>query len=97
MQSVRESFKSNRGAIVRLERDGSLTKVELKAIKDEPTIKSMSSTYDLPPYYQEKLAMLKICQPQQPVDNVGIKFAKEVKGVVVTDFFLVEGDTVTTC
>ena len=97
MQSVRESFKSNRGAIVRLERDGSLTKIELRAIKDEPTIKSMSSTYDLPPYYQEKLAMLKICQPQQPVDNVGIKFAKEVRGVVVTDFFLVEGDTVTTC
>lgn len=91
--SVMGDMKANRGAVVKCESDGSL----LVAHLGETEVKRYKTTYDLPVYYQEKLAMLKILEQNQVVESVGMRFdpmnlptehnAKEL-------FFLVSGDTV---
>jgi hypothetical protein len=66
---------------------------------DSPEIVKLNSTYDMPQNFQEKLALIKLCEPSQPVEDVGVMF----KGINVeqdagvTLYYLVGGDTVTTC
>ena len=58
----------------------------------------LNSTYDLPQNYQEKLALIKLCEPIQPVAHVGVFFKTELERDPETRvYYLVGGDTVTTC
>lgn len=58
----------------------------------------LNSTYDLPQNYQEKLALIKLCDPLQPVEHVGVFFKTELERDPETKiYYLVGGDTVTTC
>ena len=51
-----------------------------------------TNTYDLLPNYQEKFAILKIMEYKQPIEHVGVKF-NDLPDL----YFLVGGETITTC
>ena len=61
-------------------------------------IAKVTTTYDLPKNYQEKLALLKLCEPSQPVENIGVKFIEEIENDSnAILYYLVGGETVTLC
>jgi len=65
---------------------------------DDHLVTNLTSTYDLPQNYQEKFALLKLCELSQPVENVGVKLNIEIerdRGAVF--YYLTPGDTVITC
>jgi len=90
-RSVAKAFEDMFGAVVRLEYDGSLSFLELT---DETQVKNLASTYDLPVNYQEKLAILKIMENEQPIQNIGCKFEVKHENIKTSVFFLVGGDTI---
>ena len=89
-RKVGEQFKNKFGAIVRLEYDDSLSFLELAGQE----LKNLASTYDLPVNYQEKLAILKIMEPDQPIQNIGVRFECSYNNIKTFVFFLVGGDTI---
>jgi hypothetical protein len=95
--SVRQAFDNKQGVIVRVERDNSLTMVDLNTLQVTPC----KSTYDLPTNYQEKITMLKLVDKNQPIEYVGVKFLRDFRTNGIESehhcFFLIEGETYTTC
>jgi len=89
--SVDAQFRANNGVVARIERDGTINVADLSTTQ---IIFETKSTYDLPTYYQEKLTMLKILDAKQPVEHVGVRFLLSGD---VNVFFMVAGETVTTC
>jgi hypothetical protein len=84
------------GAIVAALSDSTIWYMGM-ATGDLPIVK-IKSTYELPTNYQEKLALLKLCDSAQPVDHVGVKFKTEIeKDSEAILYYLVSGDTVITC
>jgi len=92
-RNVASSAENLYGVMIRIEKDGTLHMLDLSTNE----VTEHTSTYDLPTNYQEKITMLKIVDPTQAIDHVGIRFDTEIKGVTVQDFYLVGGETVTTC
>lgn len=88
--AVKKAFQDKFGVIVQLERDETISVVDC-ATQEFMNIKS---TYDLPENYQEKLAILKIMEDNQPVRHMGCKFAITHESVDKTLFFLVGGATI---
>lgn len=97
MASVRDQFKAKNGALVRVEKDGSLSMIDLQTKQFVPC----KTTYDLPTNYQEKITMLKIVDVDQPIEHIGVRYedGDSVNQVYVTHdvFFLIGGDTFTDC
>ncbi|NBS68949.1 hypothetical protein EBT31_08540 [bacterium] len=97
MASVRDQFKAKNGALVRVEKDGSLSMIDLQTKQFVPC----KTTYDLPTNYQEKITMLKIVDVDQPIEHIGVRYedGDRVNQVYVTHdvFFLIGGDTFTDC
>jgi len=95
--SVLNKFSTKQGACVLIERDGTLSMYDLAT----GTLIEHQSTYDLPTYYQEKITILKVMADSQPVEHIGIKFedSDSTHGVRrdLEYFFLVAGETHTTC
>lgn len=88
------------GAIVVTFSDNTMLYADLTKDKDgvRPQIVKLQATYDLPQNYQEKFTLLKLCESSQPVENVGVKFADEIeRDSNAMLYYLVGGDTVTTC
>jgi hypothetical protein len=95
VKSVHDKAKKG-GAIVTTFSDSTIWYVDM-ATGDLPIVK-MKSTYELPTNYQEKLALLKLCDSAQPVDHVGVRFNTEIeKDSEAVLYYLVSGDTVVTC
>ena len=93
VKGFRNETAADRGAVVKVELDGSL----LVAHLGETAVKRYKSTYNLPVYYQEKLAMLRMLDSDQPVEHVGMRFnPRGLDASYGADnlFFLVAGDTV---
>lgn len=88
-KAIQQAFVNQYGICIRTEEDGTITVVDMKNITLHMETKS---TYDLPTNYQEKFAILKIMEYKQPVEHVGVKFAN-----APDLYFLVGGETITTC
>jgi len=88
-KAVQHSFASNYGVCIRTEKDGTITMVDMN---DMNVRMETTSTYDLPTNYQEKFAILKIMEYKQPIEHVGVKFEESPDL-----YFLVGGETITTC
>ena len=88
-KAVQHSFMANYGICIRIEKDGTLTVVDMN---DMNVRMETTSTYDLPTNYQEKFAILKIMDYKQPIEHVGVKFEESPDL-----YFLVGGETITTC
>lgn len=95
--AVSMDYAANDGVIVRIERNGTLLVIDLQT--KEATYHD--TTYGLPTNYQEKITMLKLMDASQPIEHVGVKYDDYdyVNGIKVEYqlFFLVAGDTYTTC
>jgi hypothetical protein len=84
------------GAVVVNFSDGTMWYAQISA--DDPEIVKLNSTYDMPQNFQEKLALIKLCEPSQPVENVGVMFKADIeRDPEATLYYLVGGDTVTLC
>jgi len=88
-KAVQHSFVNKYGVCIRTEKDGTITVVDLN---DMDVRMETTSTYDLPTNYQEKFAILKIMEYKQPIEHVGVKFEDSPDL-----YFLVGGETITTC
>jgi hypothetical protein len=88
-KAVQHSFVSNYGVCIRTEKDGTITVVDMN---DMNVRMETTSTYDLPTNFQEKFAILKIMEYRQPIEHVGVKFDESPDL-----YFLIGGETVTTC
>ena len=88
-KAVQHSFSSNYGVCIRTEKDGTITVVDMN---DMNVRMETTNTYDLPTNYQEKFAILKIMEYKQPIEHVGVKFEDSPDL-----YFLVGGETITTC
>lgn len=88
-KAVQHSFTSNYGVCIRTEKDGTITVVDMN---DMNVRMETTSTYDLPANFQEKFAILKIMEYKQPIEHVGVKFEESPDL-----YFLVGGETITTC
>lgn len=75
--SVNNDYKNANGVVVKEERDGTLLGVVINdacGLTDEMRLRKFSDTYEMPELYQTKLAMLRMLEPKQPVESIGIKF-----------------------
>lgn len=88
-KAVKHAFVSNYGVCIRTEKDGTITMVDMN---DMNVRIETTSTYDLPTNFQEKFAILKIMEYKQPIEHVGVKFEESPDL-----YFLVGGETITTC
>ena len=88
-KAVQHSFGSNYGVCIRTEKDGTITVIDMG---DMNVRMETTSTYDLPTNYQEKFAILKIMEYKQPIEHVGVKFEESPDL-----YFLIGGETITTC
>lgn len=88
-KAVQHSFVSNYGVCIRTEKDGTITVVDMN---DMNVRMETTSTYDLPTNFQEKFAILKIMEYKQPIEHVGVKFEESPDL-----YFLIGGETITTC
>ena len=57
------------------------------------SLTTVKSTDELPEMYQTKLGMLKIVEPNQPIESIGVRFAGDFDNC----YFIVNGDILTTC
>jgi hypothetical protein len=91
--NIATNFESKNGSVAALFEDGSVWYVDIA----DKTLHKLSSTYDLPTNFQEKISMLRILEHRQPVENMGVYFDVTVQTRKCKLFFLVAGDTVFTC
>lgn len=89
-RAVQHAFVSKYGMCIRTEKDGTITVVDLSDL-DNVRMET-TNTYDLPTNYQEKFAILKIMEYKQPIEHVGVKFEDSPDL-----YFLIGGETITTC
>jgi len=93
-EGVGKEYKEG-GAVVVVFSDGSMWYANKSEVSG---ITKIATTYDLPKNYQEKLMLLKLCEHSQPVEHVGVKFSDEVENDSnALLYYLVGGETVTTC
>lgn len=95
VSGVEDHHKMKNGIAVALFEDGKVWSASL--VEKDKGVSKLQSTYDLPINYQEKLSMLRILEPRQPVENMGIYFESSMQQRKCKLFFLVAGDTVFTC
>lgn len=90
--AVGKALESGTGAIVYVDRESKLTLVDL----DTKVFTKIESTYDLPKNYQEKYAMLKIMELNQPIEGVGVKMKVEIDEQKLECYYLKSGETIVT-
>lgn len=72
--SVDRDFRSGSGLVVKEERDGTLTAINMNtALPNDTRVTRHTDSYGLPELYQPKLAMLRMLEKNQPVESIGIK------------------------
>lgn len=99
-QSIWTNYYESNGAVVATFSDGTIWFADLTKDQsgERPQIVKLQTTYDLPQNYQEKLALLKLCENSQPVEHVGVKYSDEIEqDSNAMLYYLIGGDTVTTC
>ena len=92
IKSLTTELVNKNGVIIKIEPDGGLLAAHLG---QHPEVKRYKTTYELAVNYQEKLAMLKILEPDSAVEHVGIQLSSvSLLTGSSTVFFLVDGETV---
>lgn len=86
---ITNCFDTKHGVVLAAARGGAYHMVDLASPE---VFKVIKDTYDLPPNYQEKLAILKIMEKMTPIQNVGFKFCDDAQ--FGDSFFLAGGDTI---
>lgn len=72
--SVDKDFKSGSGLVVKEERDGTLTAINMNiTLPIDIRVTRHTDSYGLPELYQPKLAMLRMLEKNQPVESIGVK------------------------
>jgi hypothetical protein len=61
--------------------------------RDETSYVRYETTYDMPPFMQEKITMLKLMNKYEPLDHVGVRL--ESRGDEQPVYLITDGDTVT--
>lgn len=89
-ESVATKFTDKDGIAIKLLPDNEMIAVDLTNPKE---VKQLANSYDLPVEYQEKLAILKIMELNQPIEGVGVK----VEDDKITYFYMPSGAIQTTC
>jgi len=92
MEALRAAVTAKYGVVLAAAPDNAFVMVDLGK-PDVTTV--VKDTYSLPTNYQEKLAILKIMDPREPVPNVGFKYAAGGDTAHGPSYFLAGGDTVT--
>jgi hypothetical protein len=93
VHSVKDAFNADSGLIVREERDGTLTAIDMSVAGPSPSkISRVADSYGLPELYQPKLAMLRMLDYKQAVDSIGVKFSIENTNW----YYLAAGEIITT-
>jgi len=93
VKSVKEAFNAKSGLIVREERDGTLTAIDMSEARPSASrVSKLADSYGLPELYQPKLAMLRMLDYKQAVDSIGVKFLIENTNW----YYLAGGDIITT-
>lgn len=93
VHSVKDAFSANSGLIVREERDGTLTAIDMSVAGPSPSkISKIADSYGLPELYQPKLAMLRMLDYKQAVDSIGVKFSIDNTNW----YYLAAGEIITT-
>jgi hypothetical protein len=93
--SVNTDYKNANGIVVKEERDGTLLGVVINdacGLTDEKRLQKFGDTYEMPELYQTKLAMLRMLEPKQPVESIGIKFVIDNTNW----YYLTGGEIITT-
>lgn len=91
-KTVQKQFDKNLGVILYVDRENKLTVADM----ENQSLTKIESTYDLPKNYQEKYAMLKIMEDNQPIESVGVKISSVLYGVKTSFFYLLPGDPIIT-
>jgi hypothetical protein len=93
VRSVKEAFSAKSGLIVREERDGTLTAIDMSEARPSASrVSKLADSYGLPELYQPKLAMLRMLDYKQAVDSIGVKFLIENTNW----YYLAGGEIITT-
>ena len=90
-RSIHEEYERGKGIVLREERDGTLTGIELTPTRGT-AVTRYEDTYKLPELYQTKLAMLRILEHKQPADSIGVKFLIEDSNW----YYMTSGEIITT-
>jgi len=91
LESLRSGIDACRGVVLSAAPDNSFVAVDLS--KPYATV-VIRDTYALPTNYQEKLAILKIMEKEEPIANVGFKYNSLDTMEFGPSYFLADGDTV---
>jgi hypothetical protein len=89
-ESVHEKLLKSDGMAVKLLANNAMIAVDLTNPKE---VKQFTNSYDLPVEYQEKLAILKIMELNQPIEGIGVK----VEDDKITYIYMSSGAIQTTC
>ena len=89
-ETVHAEWVSGNGTLLRYEKDNTITAIDLR---NPIRFTTVQSTEELPEIQQTKLGMLKIVNPNQPIESIGVRFAEEYANC----YFVVHGDILTTC
>lgn len=90
--SVHDPMNNSKGAIVYVDRQEKISFIELET----NAMQQFESVYDMPKNYQEKFAMLKIMELDQPVETVGMKMQVAIDDAKETYYYLCPGDVLIT-
>jgi hypothetical protein len=94
-ETVHTEWVRGNGTLLRYEKDNTITMVNLRSVgmQSVQSLTTVKSTDELPEMYQTKLGMLKIVEPNQPIESIGVRFAGDFDNC----YFIVNGDILTTC
>lgn len=87
---IRAALENSDGIIIKLTAKGEMVVVDLTNINE---VKRITSTYDLPVEYQDKITILKIMEFNQPAKSIGVKVENEG----FTFFYMPSGAVHTSC
>lgn len=96
-RSLWEHMSADDGAIIIFSKDNNEFSAVFLKNKDQDgnySVQRLSSSYDLPPEYQDKFAILKMMEFDQPILGVGVKTNSEDNAVLV---YMTSGEIVTSC
>lgn len=89
-RTMETKVDTKKGAIVYAEKSGALSFIDLSSME----LKKFENSYALPKNYQDKFLLLQMVEDDQAVDNVGVKWKREVPLEYLRGYYLVDGEVV---
>jgi hypothetical protein len=89
-RTMETKVDNSKGVIVYAEKSGALSFIDLSNME----LKKFENSYALPKNYQDKFLLLQMVEDDQAVDNVGVKWKREVPLEHLRGYYLVDGEVV---